>query len=276
MPLNVGDPAPQLTGTDVVNNKPWSLEEHADKLVLLAFSGITWCQPCQLEAPALQAVWEQLKGNPSFTMAIISGQFFLDETPSKLQTAIGTFGITFPVIPGNDSWPDYAIEAVPTLYGLGWDAEAGHYVVRGVHVGSLTHKEDILSFLEDCGLLLPSAAKLDIFEAVFMQVFGGVIFGGSGWGLTPGGKFVPIPSPEPIWHLGPAGREVLLGLAIAEVSSRFGDAEVRQQLRTAGIAATKAAVLRLEQRQARWARGTVSAEPAAWGRERVAAPVKSL
>lgn len=267
MALNIGDPAPQITGTDIVGNKPWSLDDHAPKTVLLVFSGITWCAPCQEEVPALEAVWQQLKGNWSFTMAIISGMFGAAEKPQTLQNAIAQFGITFPVILGDESWPTYNIGGVPTLYCLQWDAENTRYEVHGVNVGSLNGEQAILEFLIDCGLDEQPKLPVGNWEAVLMHVVGGVIVGGSGWGITAGGK--PIPIPPPLRQLGPAGRDALLGLAIAEMASHFSDSELRKRVREAGIGAAKEAVSRLEARNNRSLRGGVSMEPSAWGPERV-------
>jgi thiol-disulfide isomerase/thioredoxin len=89
MPLSVGDLAPAVNGTDVVNNQAWSLQSFAEHHVLLAFSGITWCGPCMAEAPALEIVWQKLNGkaNVPFTMAIVSGMFGSPESPQALQNA---------------------------------------------------------------------------------------------------------------------------------------------------------------------------------------------
>jgi thiol-disulfide isomerase/thioredoxin len=262
MALNIGDPAPQITGTDVVSNQPWSLNDQAEKMVLLAFSGITWCGPCQAEAPALQAVWQELQGHPSFTMAIISGKFDGPEGSQPLQTAISNFGITFPVVPAHTSWPQYAINAVPTLNCLRWDAASNQYKVHGVHVGAMTQKQDIMDFLIECGLEdHPGLHDMGSWEAVFVMLFGGVIFGGGGWGVTPGGKPIPIDPPLPLRGLGASGREAVKGLALAEMASRIRDPEIRKRVRDAGIGTVKAAVQRLESRKWSSVSGAVSTKP---------------
>jgi hypothetical protein len=274
MPLNIGDPAPAISGTDVVHNQPWSLQNQAEKFVLLAFSGVTWCGPCQLEAPALQELWEMQQGNANFSMAIISGKFGEAETPQSLQTQIAQFGFTFPVVPAHTSWPDYEITAVPTLCCLQWDEVDARYEVAGVHVGAMTDAHDILDFLHDSGLTELVQPPLGHWEAVFIHLFGGVAQGGGGWGITPGGKPIPIPG-NPLRHLGKAGRDALMGLAIAEMSGRFGDAELKMRVRNTGVGVAKESLARLEAQQSSMTRSVALKELSAWGADRMPAAKKA-
>jgi hypothetical protein len=203
-------------------------------------------------------------------MAIISGKFGSAEDPDQLQARIAQYGFTFPVVPAHTSWPAYDITGVPTLCCARWDEADARYEVAGVHVGAMTDAGDILDFLHDSGLTEPVHPPYGHWEAVFLHLFGGVAEGGGGWGITPGGKPIPIP-PNPLRHLGKAGRDALMGLAIAEMSGRFGEAELKMRVRNTGIGAAKDALARLEAQQASLTRGVALKELSAWGADRMPA-----
>lgn len=251
MPLAIGEVAPPIVGTDVVNNQSWSLNDHHKK-VLLAFSGITWCGPCMKEAPALEAVWQKHDNiYPPFTMAIISGGFGgNDEDPQKLQEAITDFGITFPVVPGASNWTEYKITGVPTLYCLNWNENSNNHEVCAIHNGASGTTEeitqDILAFLYDCGLSEIVVPNLDKWEATFLVLFGGVGTGGGGIGITPGGKSIPILPRDPLQSLGVAGRDALTGLAVAEMAGQLRDSDSRSRIMMEGLHTAQVAIKKLE------------------------------
>ncbi len=248
MPLNIGEIAPDIMGTDVVNNQPWSLADHANKTVLLAFSGITWCSYCESEAPELETVWQKLQGNPSFTMAIISGHFEEEEDSQALQQAIDHFGITFPVVPGASYWSAYNVKSVPLLYCLNWNEESNKHEVCNFHSGSST-AEEILDFLYSCGLTTQNTIKIETnnhWTAVLIALFGGADAGGGGIGITAGGKPVPIPPRDVMQSLGDAGRDVLTGLAVAEMAGHIRDPDSKRLIRLDGLHTAQAALKQLE------------------------------
>jgi thiol-disulfide isomerase/thioredoxin len=261
---------------NVLNDAAWSLQAQAGKTVLLAFSGITWCGPCQAEAPGLQAVWQDFQSNTMFTMAIISGTFSGEENPASLMSAISNFGITFPVVPGATYWDNYDVGGVPTLYCLKWNAAQNRHDVGAVHVGAM-NKDGIVAFLADCGVE-PKSDPLgkQVWAAVWLMLFGGVGADGGGIGITPGGKPVPIGPWDPLRYLGPAGRDTLVGLAMAEMSGRIEDRALRERARKNGIETARAAVEKLARSEATMLEGNTR-EPLAWGPEdqkRVAAEKK--
>ena len=89
MPLGIGDTAPTFSGHDIVNDEPFNLSDHAGSVILLAFSGITWCPPCQYEAPYLQQLWQEFTDgitNPPVKFLLVSTKFGGTESLGALQT----------------------------------------------------------------------------------------------------------------------------------------------------------------------------------------------
>ncbi|WP_437625675.1 TlpA family protein disulfide reductase [Sorangium sp. So ce1151] len=264
MTLNPGQPAPPITGTDVNSGLPWSLKDHVGKTVLLAFSGITWCGPCQLEAPELELVWQELQGNPTFHMAIISGSFAGDENGPGLLNAIQKYGVTFPVVPGSSYWSVYDIAGVPTLYCLSWNKQTERHEICCVHVGA-TDKSGILEFLAQCGFEPRGGRARSRYWAALMVILSGGTGDGGGWGVVDG-KVVPIPIWDPLAYLGPAGRDVLVGLAMAEMTGHLADPVLRGRARQVGIDVARASLERLERAPSGHLAATaLSPEMQAWG-----------
>jgi thiol-disulfide isomerase/thioredoxin len=58
-PWPAARPVPELDVSDL-DGKPWKLEAHAGKVVVLNFWA-TWCEPCRLEMPSLDAMALKLK-----------------------------------------------------------------------------------------------------------------------------------------------------------------------------------------------------------------------
>jgi len=58
-PWPAARPVPELEVSDL-DGKPWKLEAHAGKVVVLNFWA-TWCEPCRLEMPSLDAMALKLK-----------------------------------------------------------------------------------------------------------------------------------------------------------------------------------------------------------------------
>jgi hypothetical protein len=69
-------------------------------------------------------------------------------------------------------------------------------------------------------------------EQVFLFIIGGVLGGGPGIGILPGGKLVPIPPRGP--GLQPFTRRALAGLAVREIAALVEDADIRRALEQAG------------------------------------------
>src|SRR5574341_1054098 len=91
----IGYPAPLFTGTNVVTGQKYSLGDHQGSVILVAVSGLTWCGPCQFEAPILQEIWSTgltLCSPVQFVMVS-----YLDDA-AALRDKVEELGLTFPVL----------------------------------------------------------------------------------------------------------------------------------------------------------------------------------
>jgi len=119
MAIDIGDPAPVFSGVDIRTDKPFNLSDYQDQAVLIAFNGLTWCPPCQFEAPILQQLWQYFNThicNVGIQFVMVS---YLDSSVEQLKAAVDNFGITMPVLVDPTIPQQYEIDAVPMLYFLG-------------------------------------------------------------------------------------------------------------------------------------------------------------
>ena len=136
----VGSLAPNFTLTDLAGHDI-SLKELRGKYVVINFWA-TWCGPCQVEMPHLQARHE------TFGEELVILAVNYDESKEIVQSFVDDFGLTFPVVldPGAIVQEVYEIRAYPTTYFI--DREG---VIRSVRVGLLT--EELLDqYLSELGL----------------------------------------------------------------------------------------------------------------------------
>jgi len=71
-----------------------TLAEHGDKLVLVNFWA-TWCQPCTLEMPTLEALWKEYRARGLVVLGVS-----LDRGAPRplLHPYVGRLGLTFPIL----------------------------------------------------------------------------------------------------------------------------------------------------------------------------------
>lgn len=124
----VGDVAPGFTST-TLDGKRVSLAEFKGKPVWLAF-GATWCAPCRVEAPDIQAAYEKNKANGTTILAV-----YLSESPTAVRDYTSRVGLTYTHIPDPQTTiaGEYQVSGIPVHYFIGRDG-----VVKKVHVGILS------------------------------------------------------------------------------------------------------------------------------------------
>lgn len=138
--LDVGSTAPNFTLRDI-HGEQIALADTRGKKVLINFWA-TWCGPCQLEMPFLQALYE---AHPD-DVVILAVNF--DEPPEAVAAFANDFGLEFPILldPGAIVQEVYEIRAYPSTYFV--DEEG---VIRAVRIGVLT--EDLLDqYMAELGL----------------------------------------------------------------------------------------------------------------------------
>ncbi len=106
----VGDAAPTFDFS-VSKTQKANLKDYHGKIVMLNFFA-TWCPPCRLELPRVQAeIWEKYKNNPKFALFIFGREQGWDVVlPFKDQ-----FHYTFAILPdeGRKIFSLYAKESIP-------------------------------------------------------------------------------------------------------------------------------------------------------------------
>ena len=89
-PVTTNYPAPQLALIDL-QGKPVSIEEYHGQVILVN-NWATWCPPCKIEMPGLQAYFTTHAAEGFVVVAIESG-----EPVDQVATFVKEFGLTFPV-----------------------------------------------------------------------------------------------------------------------------------------------------------------------------------
>ena len=109
--MSAGEIAPPVTLTGL-DGKVYRLQDLHGKDVILNFWA-TWCPPCKLEMPLLEATYEQFKDQGVIVIGIND-----KETVSTITPFIQGMGITFPIWldPNEGSFQDFQIPGLPTTY----------------------------------------------------------------------------------------------------------------------------------------------------------------
>jgi len=89
-PVTTNFPAPQLALTDVQGN-PVSLDDYRGQVILVN-NWATWCPPCKIEMPELQAYYTAHAADGFVVIAIESG-----EPADQVASFVKDYGMTFPV-----------------------------------------------------------------------------------------------------------------------------------------------------------------------------------
>jgi cytochrome c biogenesis protein CcmG, thiol:disulfide interchange protein DsbE len=133
---DVGAPAPDFTAL-TPQGEPVKLSELRGQVVLINFWA-TWCAPCRVEMPAIQARYNR----GGFSVLAID----FDERAELVQAFVNDLGLSFPVLldPGGEIQNLYRVRGYPTSFFI--DADG---IIRVLHIGDMSQTEldDYLSQL---------------------------------------------------------------------------------------------------------------------------------
>ncbi|BCJ85784.1 thiol-disulfide oxidoreductase ResA [Effusibacillus dendaii] len=110
--VSVGQAAPNFTLADL-NDKPLALQDLKGKVVLLNFWG-SWCEPCRVEMPSIQSIYERYKDKGVVVVGVNIGE---NKVTAKGFT--DRLGVTFPIILDQDrsvTLDQYHVGPIPTTY----------------------------------------------------------------------------------------------------------------------------------------------------------------
>ncbi len=136
-----GSLAPEFSLT-TVDGEVVSLSELRGKIALVNFWA-TWCGPCQIEMPAIQARFEQYKDDGFVVLAVN-----FDESQEAVEGFRNEFDLRFELLldPGAEVQKLYRNRSYPTSFFI--DAQG---VVQILHIGVMTEGQ-LDSYLEQLGL----------------------------------------------------------------------------------------------------------------------------
>ena len=111
--LKEGQPAPAFTlGT--LDGGRASLTDHRDKLVVLNFWA-TWCQPCVLEMPSLEALWQRYRARG---LVVVGVSVDRGSPRGLLEPYVRNLKLTFPILldPDSKTSDGWRVTALPATF----------------------------------------------------------------------------------------------------------------------------------------------------------------
>ena len=107
-------PAPDLQMTSL-SGEAVSLQSFRGKRVVDSFWA-SWCGPCRLELPVLQAFYEKYRGGGGATFEILAVS--TDDNRSDAEKYVHEAGLRFPVLwdPQGRAQNAFGVEAIPALF----------------------------------------------------------------------------------------------------------------------------------------------------------------
>jgi peroxiredoxin len=135
----VGSPAPPFE-LETPGGETLSLEDFRGQVVLLNFWA-TWCGPCRLEMPAIQARYER----GGFEVLAVD----FDEPAEQVAAFMEELGLTFPALldPGGEIQRLYQVRGYPSSFFVD---ENG--IIRVQHIGIMSEAQ-LDGYLTEMGVL---------------------------------------------------------------------------------------------------------------------------
>jgi peroxiredoxin len=126
--VQVGKPAPPISA-QTPDGDTLNLSDLRGKMVAINFWA-TWCPPCRVEMPALQAAYTGRANGDLVVLAVNVG-----EPASQVQDFVDEFDLTFPVVldPSEEIANTYGVKGLPVTIWV--DSEG---IVQNQHIGLLT------------------------------------------------------------------------------------------------------------------------------------------
>jgi peroxiredoxin len=145
--LKEGQPAPAVTLATLDRGRA-SLADHRDKLVVLNFWA-TWCHPCALEMPSLEALWRRYQERGLVVLAVSVDR---GSPRGLLEPYVRNLKLTFPILldPDSKTSDGWRVTALPATFLVRPGGE-----VTGMAVGAREWNSDEMRALVE--RLLPGA-----------------------------------------------------------------------------------------------------------------------
>jgi len=111
--LKEGQPAPGFTLATLGGGQA-SAADHRDKLVILNFWA-TWCQPCTLEMPSLEALWSRYRDRG---LIVIGVSVDRGAPRALLEPYVRNLKLTFPILldPDSKTSDRWRVTAIPATF----------------------------------------------------------------------------------------------------------------------------------------------------------------
>jgi peroxiredoxin len=111
--LKEGQPAPAFT-LDTLGGGRASLADHRDKLVVLNFWA-TWCQPCTLEMPSLEALWRRYRDRG---LVVVGVSVDRGSPRGLIEPYVRNLKLTFPILldPQSRTSDGWRVTALPATF----------------------------------------------------------------------------------------------------------------------------------------------------------------
>jgi peroxiredoxin len=139
---NIGDPAPDFE-LATLEGTPFHLADLHGRVIVLNFFA-TWCGPCQMELPHLQALWDEFRGNGDFRMLVVGSK----ESDRSVKAFRQEHGFSFPMAadPGRSAYHKFATQYIPRTYLVSRQGTivyqwTGHYEAEIAKLRKLLRKE---------------------------------------------------------------------------------------------------------------------------------------